>query len=354
MRKKLILISILKYKWGAFMENKILLGNKKNFYKANMHCHSNLSDGKLTPEELKELYKGNGYSILAITDHDSIRNHSYLDDEDFLTITSMEVTIKERLVSANVDRHMKVCHLNLYALEQDNDYNVCYSTDYDYYSPKERQEEILKKNGGEYKREYSPEGINKIIDIANEKGFLVCYNHPQWSLENYLQYSKYDNLWAMEIFNTSSIKEGLFEYNQTVFDDFLRMGKRLFPIAADDNHNNPVRWDSCGGFIMVNSDNLQYNDVMQALKSGDFYASTGPTIEEVSVCGDEIKVKCSNAKFISMTTCGRRTDRKIANENEYVDEAQFKFIDDDIYFRISVVDEFGNRASTRAYFVKEI
>ena len=35
---------------------KILLDSNKNFYKGNMHCHSNLSDGKLSPEELKEQF----------------------------------------------------------------------------------------------------------------------------------------------------------------------------------------------------------------------------------------------------------------------------------------------------------
>ena len=58
------------------MEKKILLGKNQRFYKANMHCHSNLSDGVLTPQELKDMYKSKGYSILAITDHDSIRKHS--------------------------------------------------------------------------------------------------------------------------------------------------------------------------------------------------------------------------------------------------------------------------------------
>ena len=336
------------------MEKKILFGKYNNYYKANMHCHSNLSDGRLSPQELKELYKNNGYSILAITDHDSIRNHSYLDDEDFLTITSMEITIKERLAFESVDRHMKVCHLNVYALEQNNDYNVCYSTDYDYYSPKERVEAILKVNGQDYKREYGAEGINKIIDAANEKGFLVCYNHPQWSLENYMQYSKYENLWAMEIFNTGSMVDGLYEYNISAYDDFLRMGKKLFPIAADDNHNPKVGSDSFGGYIVINSDALDYSMVMESLKSGDFYATTGPTISEVSVEGDVVTVKSSNAKFIAMTTCGRRTNRKLAIETEYINEASFKFIEDDVYFRITVVDEFGKRANTCAYFVKDL
>lgn len=336
------------------MEKKILFGSNKNFYKANMHCHSNLSDGKLTPEELKVLYKANGYSILAITDHDSIRSHAYLDDEDFLTITSMELTIKPKLVSASADRHMSLCHLNLYALEQDNEYNVCYSTDYDYYSTKERKEAILKANGGEYKREYTAEGVNKIISTANENGFIVCYNHPRWSLESYAQYSGYKNLWAMEIFNTSSDKGGLFEYNEVAFDDFLRLGKRVFPISADDNHNASIPGDSFGGFVMVNCDNLKYNEVMDSLKNGDLYASTGPEISEIAVEDDVITVKCSNAKSIRLCTGGRRSGCVEAQNGGYVTEAKFKYTQDDVYFRIDVVDEQGNHANSRAYFIDEI
>ena len=33
---------------------KILLDDKKPFFKANLHCHSVYSDGKLTVEELKK------------------------------------------------------------------------------------------------------------------------------------------------------------------------------------------------------------------------------------------------------------------------------------------------------------
>ena len=38
-------------------------------YKANLHSHSTLSDGCLTPEEMAAAYREQGYSILAITDH---------------------------------------------------------------------------------------------------------------------------------------------------------------------------------------------------------------------------------------------------------------------------------------------
>ena len=48
---------------------KYLISPDKKQYKANLHCHSVLSDGRKTPEELVEAYKSRGYGILAITDH---------------------------------------------------------------------------------------------------------------------------------------------------------------------------------------------------------------------------------------------------------------------------------------------
>ena len=54
---------------------KYLLPHDRNWYRANMHCHSTCSDGHLTPEQLKEAYKGHGYSILAITDHEILLDH---------------------------------------------------------------------------------------------------------------------------------------------------------------------------------------------------------------------------------------------------------------------------------------
>ena len=62
---------------------KTLIGKKKNFFKANLHCHSTLSDGKWTIEKIKEEYKKRGYSIVAFSDHDHLINHSDLNDKDF-------------------------------------------------------------------------------------------------------------------------------------------------------------------------------------------------------------------------------------------------------------------------------
>ena len=48
------------------------------FYKANLHAHTSLSDGKLSPCEVKALYKEYGYDIVAFTDHEVMVDQSHL------------------------------------------------------------------------------------------------------------------------------------------------------------------------------------------------------------------------------------------------------------------------------------
>ena len=65
---------------------KFLLPESGNFYKANLHCHSTVSDGKLTPEELKQIYREQGYSAIAFTDHWFFVTHNELTDEHFVAL----------------------------------------------------------------------------------------------------------------------------------------------------------------------------------------------------------------------------------------------------------------------------
>lgn len=46
--------------------------SSKNILNADLHCHSVISDGTLTPEALAERAKSNGVELWALTDHDEI------------------------------------------------------------------------------------------------------------------------------------------------------------------------------------------------------------------------------------------------------------------------------------------
>ena len=43
--------------------------NGSRWFKGNLHTHTNLSDGRLSPEESIALYRENGYDFMAVTDH---------------------------------------------------------------------------------------------------------------------------------------------------------------------------------------------------------------------------------------------------------------------------------------------
>ena len=44
----------------------------KTILNADLHCHSVVSDGTLTPEALAERAKNNGVELWSLTDHDEI------------------------------------------------------------------------------------------------------------------------------------------------------------------------------------------------------------------------------------------------------------------------------------------
>ena len=69
---------------------KYLIPKEGKFYKANLHCHTTISDGVMTPQEVKDYYKERGYSVVAYTDHCIMVPHPELNDETFLALNGYE------------------------------------------------------------------------------------------------------------------------------------------------------------------------------------------------------------------------------------------------------------------------
>ena len=101
-----------------------LLPEKGNFYKANLHCHSVISDGKLTPEELKECYMARGYSIVAYTDHAVFLPHNDLRDEHFLPLNGYELDFNQGRTDG---KSSKVCHVCFVSLDENRTIAECIS-----------------------------------------------------------------------------------------------------------------------------------------------------------------------------------------------------------------------------------
>ena len=328
---------------------KILFKNDKQTYKANLHCHTTISDGTCAPEQIKEMYKARGYSIVAYTDHNILKNHSYLNDGEFLALNSCEVNVNQRLLGEPA-RQAKTYHFNLYS----EDPGISQTP------------ELMRMDYGDIA------AINKYIQDRVAEQFLVCYNHPYWSMQTYEDYSGLKGCFAMEIYNNGcEVGDGYYGYNPQAYDEMLRCGNRLFCVSSDDNHNReavegPDR-DSFGGFVMINADSLSYCDIIESLKAGSFYSSQGPEIYEISIDdggngasgagneggeggkgGKKLRIKCSDVCLIVVYTDTRACFCKKGNP---LNEVEFTLTGGEKYIRVMCRDSAKHDANSSAYWL---
>ncbi|MCQ2815238.1 MAG: hypothetical protein MJ227_02990 [Bacilli bacterium] len=341
-----------------------LINPKQKWHKANLHCHTTNSDGNLTPLEMKKLYQEHGYSIVAFTDHELLFDSSYLTDENFVAITASEYSISDlknpayrtyvaRDENGNVHwRDIKTIHLNLFSKDPHSTFHIAtsYENLTDYHTKKYSPNKI-EVDG--YHRVFTKESIQEVIDRANKAGFLVQFNHPNWSLNTREDYIDLKGLWSLEILNYGTELETGAEYCINIYDDMLRSGQKLFCSMGDDNHNrDKTAVDSFGGFNYVGVDNLTYDEVMHSLEVGNFYCSNGPKIKSlyIDTKDGKIYVKCSKAVNIIFVSYNRGF-RNYSGEN--LTTADFKIFGKEEYFRITVKDKYGKVAHTHAYYLKD-
>ena len=360
-RKKYEMINLEKcmkmliYKEKCTMK-KYFLPRNGNFYKANLHCHSTLSDGRKTPEEIKEIYQNKGYSVVAYTDHDILISHNELTDDNFLALNGFEVEINE---DKEADWcNIECCHICFISLTEDNITHPLWHRSLYLFgnAPKYRDDVRFYENEPDYVRHYDCNTITDMMKKGREKGFFVTYNHPTWSQENYEDYIGYDGMNAMEMFNGSCMAEGYEDYNPRVYDDTLRAGKKIYCIGADDNHNgyemHSRRSDSGWAYTMIKTDKLEYRAITKALENGEFYASEGPEIFELYYEDEKVYIKCSEADRIICNYQIRKAEIVLSENGIPVTEACFNAPSNCGYFRITVIDRHGKHACTNAYFIE--
>lgn len=333
-----------------------LISSNKKQYKANLHCHSILSDGCRTPEELKAMYKSRGYDILAITDHERPVQHQALSEKDFMMLTGYECYIRPN-PNGKYDAYSKETHLNLFAKDPMNVKMICFNENYSHYLKRDNAVSELVRVGSEKPREYSVSYINEYIRTAKEHGYIVAYNHPYWSMEDEADILAYEGLFSIEMCNYSSWLLNHLEYSGALYDKMLCNNRRIFCHGADDNHNHypeghPLS-DSFGSFTMIIPEEFTYAGVMEAMEKGNMYASRGPIFHRVSVDGDTVHIECSDVSHAFLYTGSKVPKHIHAEQGTSFNSLDFTIDPNARYIRISIQDSEGRQADTRGFFPHE-
>lgn len=306
------------------MEERVyLLPKKGDFYKANMNCRTTVSDGKLTPEQVKEAYRSRGYQIAAYTDWEEYCTHGELHAPDFLALAGFSADVGE-----------KGFRINFYDTNPD-----------EMREEKEKCCEFLSKG-------------SDCIERMNQLGFLASLSLTCQSMVNYEDYKELDGLFAMEIYNYSNDVRELRGYEPQTYDEMLRFGKKLLCLAADGNRNeypfeHPFN-DSFGGFTKIKAKELTYDAVIEALKKGNFYSSMGPEIRSLYIEGRELVIKTGPVQKIYVKNQGRNCYIKTAQPGETLEEARFSLTGKEGYIRIVCGGENGLFAVSNAYFLNDL
>ncbi|MFA6736131.1 MAG: hypothetical protein WCR87_04350 [Saccharofermentanales bacterium] len=310
------------------MANKLtVLAEKGNWYKGNTHCHTILSDGKWSPEKTAALYRDNGYSFLFLSDHRIYGHHSDLSSEEFLVIPATESDISVP------DTVFKCFHI------------------VGGYDPGLDRKPLADSDGSMNMPTWDGIGsVQRIVDDLNDHGNLAILAHPVWSRNNVADIQQLKGLTGLEIFNNVCDHEWNCGDSVLVWDLLLSEGHKLWGFASDDTHDPAVH--ALGGWIVVKAAELTPASIMEALRKGSFYSSTGPEIYEFYVQDGVAYVECSDAKAVHFMTYDNLGKSFRASDGATLSKAEHKLAGYEKYVRVEVVDAFGKRAWSNPIWIE--
>ncbi len=341
---------------------KSLFQSNGTFYKANLHTHSTISDGKLSPEQVKQAYLEKGYSIVAFSDHEVLIPHPELCDGRFLPLTSIEIEFKDFFNKEIPAPCKQVYHLVMLASDSAETHYPWANRAVVWGNAKNYVQDYCQ---GSHDRMPTVENVNAGIRGAKEHGFLVTYCHPGWSLNHYPDYCGIEGADFVEVFNSACVWSGRpDDVAEHTFWDFLCLNKPVSPTCSDDSHGLGTVGH---GATYVKADSLTYENVIRSLKCGDTFASTGPRFKDIAFDPETcvVTVESDPVEVISITTNIRTAKKAGMLERELVTEGAFDLsefvkvtrdygIFDRSFFRVNLFGPGGKRAYSRGYFLRDL
>lgn len=317
-----------------------------NWYKGNIHCHTTVSDGHLTPSQVLALYKSNGYHFLAISDHDTYSDYgSEFNDENFIVLPATEtaaILLDQPGSSYNVKTHHVHGILGPKAVQEKAAQ-----------PPFKHMDKLMPKF---YEGTWDGAAEAQAqVDTLVDHGCIAMYNHPVWSRVREQEFVDTKDIFALEIYNYGTEMESATGYDTAHWDVMLREGRRVFGVASDDNHNTEFVEDSCGGFIVVKAPELTHEAITTAMMEGNFYSSSGPEIYDWGVRDNVAYVSCSpveRVNFIAGNYVGAGATVIRENPDEVMDYALLRLRGDETYVRVECVDDQGRTAWSNPIFLK--
>lgn len=294
---------------------------KRKMLKGNLHCHTTRSDGKGTPENVIRQFEHAGYDFLALTDHCIYNYKNYAEDSDLLIIPGTEMDCDLPGVGIHC--------IHTVVLGPEKADGNGYEQDERFESP------ALEK----------AEQAQPMFDDILAHNNIAIFCHPDWSSNTSEEVQAVSGYSMIEVWNSGGVIEFDMDHSAPRWDELLLNDRHIWGVATDDGH---LLYDHCHGWVRVNAEK-NVASVLDALKTGAFYASTGPEIYDFFVEDGVATVLCS--------PCARVRFRhfRVPYPTQYGNNmtgASQKLFEGTNYIRAEVVDNEGHVAWTNPIFLE--
>lgn len=278
--------------------------------KGNLHAHTTRSDGHDEPQTVIEAYAGLGHDFLMLSDHEVLTTATQYRQwkrHGLILIPGVEIAGGPHLL--HVDGPCAI-------------------------SPAQPRQQILNR-------------IGRLAETRG-RGFAIV-NHPSWGADfnhaSITQLREWVGYAGIEIFNGVIHRHNGSPYALDKWDMLLGMGRQVWGFANDDSHAGA---SDCGlGWNVAYVHKRSVRGVVEALREGRFYASTGVTIRSIQVAGTRVRVEADQAECIAAY---RDVGRRFATVDR--DWIEVEAPADARYIRFECWGRGETRAWTQPFFVQ--
>jgi hypothetical protein len=300
----------------------------RRWLKGNTHTHTQYSDGDSPPETVVDWYEAHEYDFLFLTDHNIL-----IPDDHLVRLQrgSLPVWQGEEVTMAAV-------HVNGLGVTE-------------LIAPPWPGKSLFEAEvaASHTKR------VRWAVERVLAQGGVAHVNHP-----NYLYTLTIDDLLASGDFGLLEVANGhnavhnegdaTHPSTEVIWDALLQSGRQVWGVASDDahhfqtwgeNYSNPGR-----GWLQVEADAARMSDVLESLRHGRFYASSGLELAAYESSGSEMSLELADGEAtIELIGPGGAVLETIAE-----DRATFRLTAVGSYARVRATASDGRQLWTQPVF----
>ncbi len=287
---------------SLFIFISIFIFPQKKYYKGNTHTHcypysGDITDTSYTGQKVVAQYKAKGYDFLVFTDHGAWWNAKILSTPDFTVINGSECGISG-------------------------------SGRWGHFTGLKLSQRIS--------------GVNlshqQMIDAIKSQGGVPFINHPRYSqipiTAKQIIDDMQNNLFHQEIWNGVTISQPPPD-DISVWDSVLSTGRIMYGVASDDSHKESNQGK---GWIMVYASSNNEDTLVNEIRKGNFYSSTGIIIDSIYYSTALIFVKSTNGDTIRFIGKNGVTLKSIIGS-----EGSYSISGEELYVRAEISNSLGKR-----------